>query len=114
MPELYETLDQIEAAERIAVPPNASPLDFLCAVYRDPRQPMQRRMKAAIEAAPYTHPRLAVTAVLGDASDFASRLELACARSAKVIEARAEPKAALPPIDLRLAPCVPDRRFRRG
>jgi hypothetical protein len=58
-----------------------------------------------------------VTAVVDAGADFAARLERACVRSARVIEARAEPvepKAALPPTDLRLAPCVPDRRFRRG
>ena len=43
-----------------------------------PRQPMQRRMKAAIEAAPYTHLRLAVTAVIDGAGNFATRLDLAC------------------------------------
>jgi hypothetical protein len=67
-------------------------------------------------ALPFEHPKLAVTAIVEGGADFATRLELACARSAKVIEARAEPepKAALPPTDLRLAPAVPDRRFRRG
>jgi hypothetical protein len=70
------------------------PLDFLCALYRDPRQPMQRRMKAAIAAAPFVHPKLSVTAVTDDAEDFAARLERARARSAKVIEARAEPPAS--------------------
>jgi hypothetical protein len=72
-------------------------------------------MKAAIAALPFECPKLAVTAVVEGGSDFATRLELACARSAKVIEARAEAtKPALPPTDLRLAPPVPDRRFRRG
>jgi hypothetical protein len=33
--------------ESLAVEPEATPLDFLSAVYRDQRQPMQRRMRAA-------------------------------------------------------------------
>jgi hypothetical protein len=41
---------------------DASPLDFLSAVYRDSRQPMPRRMKAAEAALPFFHPKLAVIA----------------------------------------------------
>jgi hypothetical protein len=44
-------------------------------------------MKAAIEAAEFVHPRLAVTAMLN--GGFAESLERALARSGKVIEAQA-------------------------
>jgi hypothetical protein len=101
-------------ADAIVLPAGALSLDFLQAVYRDPRQPMSRRMRAAVAALPFECPKLAVTAVIEGGADFAARLERACARSAKVIEARAEPQPAMPPTDLRLAPCVPDRRFRRA
>ena len=37
------------------------PLAFLCSVYRDPKQPMKRRIEAAKCAAPYVHPRLCAT-----------------------------------------------------
>lgn len=77
--------------EGLEVSADATPIDFLCAVYRDPRQPMSRRLKAAIEAAPYAHPKLAVTAFI-DGADFAHRLERAVERSQpKLIEAKAEP-----------------------
>jgi hypothetical protein len=66
----------------VAVAPNASPLDFLSAVYRDPSQPMQRRMRAAIEALPFVHPKLAVTATIGG-GDLAAKLEAAMKRSGK-------------------------------
>jgi hypothetical protein len=56
--------------------------------------------------------KLAGTAVVDAGADFASRLERAMRRSAKVIEARAKPTHPRL-IDLRLAPPVPDRRFRR-
>jgi hypothetical protein len=56
------------------VPPDATPSDFLCAVYRDPYQPMPRRMKAAEAALPFVHAKLAVTASL-DTGGFASQLE---------------------------------------
>jgi hypothetical protein len=38
-----------------------TPLEFLCFVFRDAKQPMKRRIEAAKCAAPYVHPRLAVT-----------------------------------------------------
>jgi hypothetical protein len=75
---------------------------------------MLRRMKAAIAALPFECPKLAVTAVVEADGDFMARLDLAIARSAKVIETRAEPtKAPAALTDLRGPPIVPDRRFRR-
>jgi hypothetical protein len=80
--------------EGLEVSANATPIDFLCAVYRDPRQPMHRRLKAATEAAPYVHPKLAVTASI-EGKDFAVLLENRLKRlnggQTKVIEA---PKVA--------------------
>ncbi|MBH5372193.1 hypothetical protein [Bradyrhizobium glycinis] len=58
-------------------------LDFLQAVYRDPCQPMHRRMRAAVAALPFEHPKLAVTAVV-NTEGFAARLEAARERSEKV------------------------------
>jgi hypothetical protein len=90
---MSETIDavlkRIEAKqemEAVAVADDASPLDFLTAIYRDPRQPMNRRMRAAIEAAPYCHPKLAVSANISGGEGIASRLERAIERS------RAQPK----------------------
>jgi hypothetical protein len=80
--------DRIEAQQQydeVAVADDASSLDFLTAIYRDPRQPMPRRMRAAIEAAPFFHPKLAVNANISGGEDFASRLERAIARSGKVV-----------------------------
>lgn len=94
-----------------------APLEFLQAVYSDDELPLSVRLKAAIAAAPFVHPKLSVVAVTDDASDFAAKLERCRARSAMVqtIEARAEPAEppSRPCSDLRLAPPVPDRRFRR-
>jgi hypothetical protein len=61
-------------------------LDFLRTIYLDENVPLSVRMRAAIEAAPYEHPRLAVTANL-TSDDFAARLERAITRSGvKLIE----------------------------
>ena len=65
----YYLPEEIEALE---VDDDATPLDFLCAVYRDSRQPMLRRMKAAEAALPFVHPKLAITL---DTNAFATRLE---------------------------------------
>ena len=95
-------LERRVEADAIEVATDATPLDFLQAVYRSATQPMQRRLKAAVEAAQFVHPKLSVTAALG--GDFADRLEKAFGRSAKVIER--EP--------MRPKTMVPDRRFRRA
>jgi hypothetical protein len=95
--------------ENLEVAADATPLDFLCAIFRDPQQPMQRRMKAAIEAAPYYHPKLSATAIMADGSDFATRLDQAIRRSGKVIEHSPTPVEPTRPV-----PMVPDRQFRRA
>jgi hypothetical protein len=50
-------------------------LEFLQSVYCDPQVPLPVRMKAAIEAAPFVHPKLTVNANIH--AGFASRLERA-------------------------------------
>jgi len=87
-------LSQIDG-EGLEVPADASPIDFLCAIFRDPRQPMHRRLKAAIEAAPFCHPSLKATAVILG-GDFASKLEKAIKRSdqCRLIEAQAVDEAS--------------------
>ena len=63
-----------------------TPLDFLRAVYLNDQLPLSVRMRAAIEAAPYMHAKLAVTAHIADDS-IAAQLERALARShPKIIE----------------------------
>jgi hypothetical protein len=53
-------------------------LELLQEVYRDPMVPLPVRLRAAVEAAPYEHPKLTAVA-LGKftGEDFASRLERA-------------------------------------
>ena len=70
-------------------PPNASHLDFLCAVFRDASQPMSRRMRAAAQVAPFVHPKLSAMAVV-DSADFASRLDAAIARTNRMKQIETE------------------------
>jgi hypothetical protein len=50
-----------------------TPLEFLQSIFRDETVPLPVRMKAAIEAAPYVHPKLtAIANIVG----FAARMEL--------------------------------------
>jgi hypothetical protein len=59
-----------------------TPLDFLEAVYRNPDLPLGTRLRAAIEAAPYKHPKLSATAIATmDGQSFADALERAIERS---------------------------------
>jgi len=111
-------LDRIEQQrDELELPPSATPLDFLEAVYRSPTQPIYQRMKAAIEAAQYRHARLAVTATV-TTEDFSAMLDKAIERSGiKLIEAAPVPAPPAPPSPPpsptpRFTP-VPDRRFRR-
>jgi hypothetical protein len=103
-----EALDRLEALEdegdpTVGLPRDYSPLDYILAVMRDPRQPAWRRDRAARDAAPYCHPRLAVTAITTPVG-FAQRLDEAIARSerAKVID-------ATPPAQIEARP---DRQVR--
>jgi hypothetical protein len=61
-----------------------TPLDFLEAVYLNPNLPLSVRMRAAIEAAPYKHPKLSAHAISHmDGKSFAAALERAIERSKK-------------------------------
>ena len=87
---IYEALDRIEASAvalpqaELVVPPNATPLEFFCAIFRDPAQPMPRRMRAAEDAAAYMHAKLAVVAQV-DGIGWARKLEEAIVKSGKAV-----------------------------
>jgi len=62
------------AAEPAPVSADVTPLQFLCAVYRNAGLPLTIRMRAASTAAQYVHPKLAVVAT-GPSGNIAERLE---------------------------------------
>jgi hypothetical protein len=59
-----------------------TPLEFLEAVYCNENLPLTARMRAAIEAAPYKHPKLSAAAIGHfDGATFAEALERCIERS---------------------------------
>ena len=96
MPELIRpplaTFEPLEAFEpepqEIELPPDATSLDFLRVVYRDARLPLSVRMRAAIAALAFEHPKLSVTANIN--TGFAERIEQMMERRGmrSVIDAR--------------------------
>jgi hypothetical protein len=73
-----------------------TPVEFLEAVYMNPDLPLTVRIKAAVEALPYVHPKLAMVATANANGDFGAMLERAIAasnavRKPKLIEAKPEP-----------------------
>jgi hypothetical protein len=79
---IYDLLDEIDTSHA-AVPlgPEAqTSLEFLQAIYRSPCEPISRRLRAAIAALPFEHPKLAVVAH-ATGSGFADKLEAAIKRA---------------------------------
>jgi hypothetical protein len=95
---IYQALDRIDrtwAEPQVDVGPQGSSLDLLSAIYRDPTRPLTVRMRAAIAALPFEHPKLAVVANIG-AEGFADALEEAMARSGKSVVIHATPELPKP------------------
>src|SRR6516164_10243363 len=82
---------------------NALGLDRLQAVYRNPRLPLQMRIRAMIAALPFETPKLAVTATVSE-NDFATLLDR---RLKRIEEMKAKAIEATPPVEVK--PALPDR-----
>jgi|SRR6516164_5266317 len=101
----------------LRLPSNVNALEFLQATYRSTELSFHTRMRAAIAAIPFESPKLQATATLQLGLDFASKLERAVLRSAKVkLVARVpvERPKPTPTVEIKPhLPTVPDRRYRR-
>ena len=88
-------MDELIDLRSVANEPEAldgrTALELLQAVYRDKRQPLSVRMRAAHRAIEFESPRLTATAFLDNGEAFAERLDAALKRSfpaMRVIEHR--------------------------
>jgi hypothetical protein len=95
-----------DAEVEVEAPADATSLDFLQAIYRSSALPLATRMRAAVAALPFEHPKLAVTAQIDVDGDFAERLEQAILRSGLA------PKIIEHELEEQLSPAVPARISR--
>ena len=71
-----------ELEEEPAVPEGETSLQLLQAIYRDKGQPLNVRVRCAIECLPFETPKLSATAITSmDGKSFADALERAIIRS---------------------------------
>ena len=115
------------ADDTIKLEPDATSLTLLQAIYRSAAIPLTTRMRAAIAAIPFEHPKLAV-AVHVEAGDFADQLERAVERTRKVLTitpndnvssdtANASSDTKRRHVEAsngHKPPSIPDRRYRRS
>lgn len=79
---LFDPLEPLKLPKPEAPPmvaPSATPLEFLRSVYTDASVPLPLRIRAAVEAAPFAHPKLSAIFDVGRA--MGRRLEEPIARS---------------------------------
>ena len=83
-------LGRIEQAteKALELEPNATSLDLLRAVYRCAALPLPTRIKCAIAAVQFEHPKLAVTAVIPQGDEWVKRMDECIEASSKVLETR--------------------------
>jgi hypothetical protein len=113
----------VEDDDPLKLEPNAMSLEGLQAIYRNPALPLTTRMRAMMAAVPYESPKLIATALIATAivneGSFAELLDQRLKRieQMKLIEAKPTTNTDKiiegNPVDARLPPSIPDRRFRR-
>jgi hypothetical protein len=83
---------QAQPVDEIPLPEGVTSLHFMQAIYRDPRQPMQRRIRAAQAALPFEHPKLSATYAVDGSRDFAAEMKEIARRSGRsnVLDAKAD------------------------
>ena len=102
--------------DEIEVKQEATSLDLLQAVYRNPDVPLSVRMRAAGMAIPYEFPKLSVVASVNDPERFAERLERAIQRSGVrplLLEHAPQPKPAPEPTSIAGPMLATERKGRR-
>ena len=98
----------------VEIPPTATSLDLLQAVYRNSALDLHVRMRAAGMAIAYEMPKLAVVAQISE-SDFAAVLDRRLENLKRLEQNQANGRAApTPPVEVKPPmPRLADRRYRR-
>jgi hypothetical protein len=95
MYEEKEEDDEQWPVAQVIVPANA--LEYLQSIYRNPAEPDERRMRAAMAALPFESPKLNAVAVM-NGEGFSIMLEKAIARSRAPLQIEHQPSdRELPP-----------------
>ena len=99
-----------ELEEEPVVPEGETSLKLLQAIYKDKKQPLNVRVRCAIEALPFEVPKLSATAIATmDGKTFAEALERAIERSRSPVPLLNGPVEQLPASELK----KPMSRYRR-
>jgi hypothetical protein len=104
--------------EDFEIGPNGMGLDLLRAVYRSSSVELSTRLRCAMACLPFETPKLLATAIVNEGS-FAELLDRRLKRmeEMKLVEAKPTTNADKiiegNPVDARLPPSIPDRRYRR-
>jgi hypothetical protein len=86
---------EAEASRSAVVQQRVTPLEFLQQVYHSEDVPLNVRLRAAIECAPYCHPKLSATLLIPPDGDFAQRLERAIERTRRGTVIEHEPTRSI-------------------
>ena len=107
---INEALAKLEQQQDELAPAGETGLALLQSIYRNPNQPLNARMRAAIEALPYENPKLsAVAHGHFEGKDFATQLERAIERSKQPVPLLDPPAEQLLASELK----KPIQRYRR-
>jgi hypothetical protein len=72
-----------EADDELMLPEGATSLDVMQAIYRNPKQPFVRRMRAAAAALAYEHPKLSASYAVDGSRNFAEEMKAISRRSGR-------------------------------
>jgi hypothetical protein len=111
-----------EEEDEIGAPAEATSLEVMQAIYRNPKQPLTRRMRAAQIAIAYEHPKLSATYAVDGSRNFSAEMKSIAQRSGRgnVLDAKSDyrqpqleapPKAPTPELDAEGK--MPPQGFRR-
>jgi len=107
---INEALAKLEQQQDELAPAGETGLALLQSIYRNPNQPLNARMRAAIEALPYENPKLsAVAHGHFEGKDFATQLDRAIERSKQPVPLLDSPTEQLLASELK----KPMQRYRR-